>query len=251
MTGTYASNHGASKMKQAFLAAVLIFTSSVAFADTTSALLDGEKVRSMSAEEYDTAVRGAPDVNVRDKDGWTPLHFAAAVGTPDNIAALAKAGADVEARGKDGRTPMHDAAKFGRPANIAILVIAGARVDARDEEWRTPLHDAAEFGPPANIAMLISAGANVNARDKHGLTPLHLAAWKGTPDNIAALLDGGASGIIRNSDGKTPFDLARRNDKVKGTAAYRALNDAQENVSLDGQSGRPPEASSIESNNDR
>ena len=29
---------------------------------------------------------------------------AAAVGTPDNIAALVKAGADVEARGKDGRT---------------------------------------------------------------------------------------------------------------------------------------------------
>jgi ankyrin repeat protein len=147
--------------------------------------------------------------------------------------------------------PLHDAAERGRPANIATLAIAGARVDARDEEWRTPLHDAAEFGPPANIAMLISAVANVNARDKHGLTPLHLAAWKGTPDNIAALLDGGASGITRNSDGKTPFDLARRNDKIKGTAAYRALNDAQENVSLDGQSGRPPEASSIESNNDR
>ena len=99
--------------------------------------------------------------------------------------------------------------------------------------------------------MLVSVAANVNARDKHGLTPLHLAAAYGTPDNIAALLEGGASGSVKDGEGKTPFDLARRNDKVKGTAAYRALNDAQEKASLDGQPGRSPEANSNESNNDR
>ena len=59
------------RMKHAFLAAALIIASSVAFADTTSVLLDREKVRSMSAEEYAAAVRSAPDVNVRDKYGIT------------------------------------------------------------------------------------------------------------------------------------------------------------------------------------
>ena len=54
-------------MKHAFLAVALILASSVAFADTTSVLLDLEKVRSMSAEEYAAAVRSAPDVNARDK----------------------------------------------------------------------------------------------------------------------------------------------------------------------------------------
>ena len=181
-------------MKRALLAAVLILASSIAFADATSDLLDGEKVRSMSAEEYAAAVRNAPDVNVRDKDGTTPLHVAVA---------------------------------YAAPVNIAILVIAGARVDARDDDWRTPLHEAAVFGTPSSIAMLVSAVANVNARDKYGFTPLHLAAWKGTPDNIVALLDAGASGSMKDGDGKTPFDLAGGNDKVKGTSAYRALNDAQ------------------------
>ena len=134
---------------------------------------------------------------------------------------------------------------------IATLVIAGARVDARDDDWRTPLHESAVFGTPSSIAMLVSAVANVNARDKYGLTPLHLAALHGTTDNIVALLDGGASGSMKDGDGKTPFDLARRNDKVKGAAAYRALNDAQENVSDSGQSDRPPETDSIESDNER
>ena len=58
-------------MKHAFLAVALIIASSVVFADTTSVLLDPSKVRSMSAEEYAAAVRSTPDVNVRDKDGFT------------------------------------------------------------------------------------------------------------------------------------------------------------------------------------
>jgi hypothetical protein len=48
-----------------------------------------------------------------------------------------------------------------------------------------------------------------------------------TPDNIAAILESGASGSVQNDGGKTPFDLAESNDRVKGTAAYWALNDAQ------------------------
>ena len=58
-------------MKHAFLAVALIIASSVAFADATSVLLDSEMVRNMSAEEYDAAVRSAPDVNARDGRGRT------------------------------------------------------------------------------------------------------------------------------------------------------------------------------------
>ena len=89
-------------MKHAFLAAALIIASSVAFADAASVLLDPNKVRSMSAEEYAAAVRSAPDINARSKGGTAPLHVAAAAGTPDNITALVSAGADVEARTKGG-----------------------------------------------------------------------------------------------------------------------------------------------------
>ena len=59
------------------------------------------------------------------------------------------------------------------------------------------------------------------------MTALHIAALLGTPDNIVALLEAGASGSVKAVNGKTPFDLAGGNDKVKGTDAYWALNDAQ------------------------
>ena len=212
-------------MKHIFLAAALIIASSIAFADATSDLLDEDKVRSMSAEEYAAAVRSAPDVNVRDTTGRTPLHLAAKFGTPANIAALVSAGADVEARsGVLKWTPLHDATT---PANIAALVSAGADVEARGVLETTPLHFAAGGGTSDNIAALVRAGADVEARNIDGRTPLHFAAFSGTPANIAALLEAGASGSVKDKNGKTPFDLAGGNDKVKGTSAYRALNDAQ------------------------
>ncbi len=68
---------------------------------------------------------------------------------------------------------------------------------------------------------------HANARNKVGYTPLHFAAGYGTPDNIAALLEAGASGSVKAIDGSTAFDFAEANDKVKGTDAYWALNDAQ------------------------
>jgi ankyrin repeat protein len=122
--------------------------------------------------------------------------------------------------------------------NIAALVSAGANVNARQKYGVTPLHIAASYGTPSHIAALLSAGAEVDARTQAGKTPLHIAAAIGTPDNIAALLEAGASGSAKDKSGKTPFDLAQSNDssrivfnlggdRLKGTAVYRELNDAQ------------------------
>ena len=218
-------------MKHAFFAAALIIASSVAFADATSVLLDRDKVRSMSAEEFAAAVRSAPDVNARDKKGWTALHIAAFGGTSDNIAALLEAGSDVNARTTaKGFTPLHIAAGFGTryPEMITALLNAGANVEARDKNGWTALRFAAAAGGTLEtITALLSVGADVNARDKKGWTALHAVAAKGTPETIIALLEAGASGSVKSKNGKTPFDLAEDNDKVKETAAYWALNDAQ------------------------
>ena len=136
-------------MKHAFLAAALIIASSVAFADTTNVLLDPNKVRSMSAEEYAAAVRSAPDVEARGENGLSALHIAAEVGTPAKIAALISAGADVEARSKNGMTPLHFAARIGTPANIAALLEAGASGSVKDDDGSTPFDYVVDNGKVA------------------------------------------------------------------------------------------------------
>jgi hypothetical protein len=39
----------------------------------------------------------------------------------------------------------------------------------------------------------------------------------------------GADAKAKNKEGKTPWDLAKKNEKLKGTKGYWALNDAQYN----------------------
>ena len=81
----------------------------------------------------------------------------------------------------------------------------------------------------ADVQAELDGGADLMARNKYGETPLHGAAQYGTSANIQPLLDAGADAKAKNKLGKTPWDFAQENDKLKGTKAYWALNDAQYN----------------------
>ena len=100
-------------------------------------------------------------------------------------------------------------------------------MNIRGEHGYTPLHLAAEFNTnPTVITALVDAGAEVNIRGEHGYTPLHLAAESNTnPTVIEVLLDAGADAGVRAAEGKTPWDLAKDRDELKGSDAYRRLND--------------------------
>ena len=58
--------------------------------------------------------------------------------------------------------------------------------------------------------------------DERGLT-----VSSATPENIQVLLKAGADPKAKDLHGKTPWDLAKRNDALKDTKSYWALNDAQ------------------------
>jgi hypothetical protein len=117
-----------------------------------------------------------------------------------------------------------------KKADVLVELDGGADVTARDRDGRTPLHYAASNGTHADIQALLDAGADLMARDKiWGSTPLHWAAQSGTSVSLRALLDAGADAKAKNKNGKTPWDSAQENEKLKGTKAYWALNDAQYN----------------------
>ena len=63
--------------------------------------------------------------------------------------------------------------------------------------------------------LIDDAGAALAARDTRN------------PDVIVALLKAGADGTLASDAGKTAFDYAAGNPKLKGTAAYKALNKAR------------------------
>ena len=152
------------------------------------------------------------DLGVRDREGRTPLHYAATyTQDPEVIRLLVRLGADVNARDRKGRTPLHEAVGRLDPRAeiIRALVQAGADVNARDEEGQTPLHLAVLMGsllfPETEavladqgetergaflkaIATLVYLGADVNARDASGMAPLHWAAVSSSNAEIVKVL---------------------------------------------------------------
>jgi ankyrin repeat protein len=123
----------------------------------------------------------------------TPVADAAMDGDREAVRALLKQGADVNARQGDGFTALHWAARKGDADLATLLVNGGASVAAATRLGRyTPLHLAAEIGSAPVIATLLEAGADANAPTLTGTTPLMLAAGSGNTAAVEALLDAGA-----------------------------------------------------------
>jgi hypothetical protein len=82
--------------------------------------------------------RGA-DETEEDVEGFTALHWAAAMGDPACIRALVQVGANVEARDRHDTTPLHSAAGKGQVRTAAWLMrVARAASDASAaEEWES------------------------------------------------------------------------------------------------------------------
>ena len=71
------------------------------------------------------------DINIRNAQGWTPLHIAAAGGDVQVLALLLQHGADVHAECNLGTTPLYNATVFGKKSAIVELLLAhGARPES-------------------------------------------------------------------------------------------------------------------------
>jgi hypothetical protein len=113
------------------------------------------------------------NVNVKDVNGWTPLHYAAENGHVEIARLLLQNGADVNAKGYDGWTPLHFAAIFGHVDILHLLVENGANLEEQDNHGSRALHEAAYYGNLPIIQELISRyHVDINARENDGETAL-------------------------------------------------------------------------------
>lgn len=146
------------------------------------------------AEEVRRLLADGADVNARQGDGMTALHWAALNRDADLARMLLDAGAEVGASTRVGEhTPLHVAARAQAADVVDALLVAGADPDATTTKGVTPLHFAAEADGARSIELLVAAGANVDARESvWNQTPLMFAAPKGRLGAVMALLEQGA-----------------------------------------------------------
>ena len=121
----------------------------------------------------------------RDREGLTPLHWAAALGYTKLAGLLRRSGAPLNAVDKGDWTPLIFAARRQRIRMCLLLLRKGADPNAPGPRHTRPLHFAAWLGDVALVEALMGYGANANARDYLGRTPLDMAA---APCNVISAL---------------------------------------------------------------
>jgi len=86
------------------------------------------------------------DMEARDRDRMTPLHWAARYGHLSVVQYLCEQGADNEARNMYHNIPLHWAARYGHLPAVQYLCEQGADMEVRNRDCMTPLHWAARYG---------------------------------------------------------------------------------------------------------
>ena len=82
--------------------------------------------------DYDWALRLLQRDARINRDGWTPLHYAAAGPNAKVVGLLLDEGAEIEARAPDGSTPLMMAALRGSERVVDLLLARGAATEPRD-----------------------------------------------------------------------------------------------------------------------
>ena len=127
-------------------------------------------------------------IDVRNHAGETPLMMAALKAEVDAATALVAHGAAVQ---KDGWSPLHYAATGGSAAIVKLLLAKGAPLEARSPNGSTPLMMAARYGNEEAVDALLAAGADRSAKNDLGMDASAFAA-SGGRDKLAARLKAGA-----------------------------------------------------------
>jgi ankyrin repeat protein len=125
------------------------------------------------------------DVNAKDTEGLTPLHWASLWGHVRVFKELLKHGADTDAKTIFGSTPLHCACCKDRVVVVKALLSRGADILAANHIGRLPIHCAMGTGNSAVSKYLLQQVYATTRR-----LPLHELledlTWIGNPNSIDA-----------------------------------------------------------------
>jgi len=156
------------------------FDPNTVYEDGTPALIKALQLQSYAAAQE---IANHPDAHIdaRNAQDETALMLAALRGQQALVISLVSKGAEVN---KDGWTPMHYAATGGHTRICAFLLGARAEVDSPGPNGTTPLMMAAMYGNAETVRFLLESGADVHAHNSNGLSPEDFALRASRPDSL-------------------------------------------------------------------
>lgn len=150
------------------------------------------------------------DVTAKDRNGCTPLHYAASYGYRDVAKLLIAAAANLNdtAEGKVRQRDYVSGALFsaireGHEDMAELLIDSGVPIAVQGDTQETPLYWAAQYGRLRAVKLLLAKGASINASTREGRTPLGTAIEHGYIGIVETLIAAGADVNVRDKSGRT------------------------------------------------
>jgi ankyrin repeat protein len=161
---------------------------------------------------------GEVDVNARDANNRTPLHYAAEQNNPALATFFIAMGADVNAEDNDGETPLGICAERRGTRTAKVLASSGADIHKLTKN-EISIAQTALLDIPFLEAILTPA--TVESTDSSGRTILHTASEMGNVKAVNAIL-----AAINSDENKTLAAAGNRNSPLdkKDPKGYNALD---------------------------
>ena len=117
---------------------------------------------------------------------------------------------DINYKNEEGWTALHFSCEEGNLKISEILIKSNININSQNNERKTPLHISAFNGFFDISKLLVENGANLNILDNENNLAIHLCAENGHSELLAYLLDKNLENIFKkNKYGKTVNDLSK------------------------------------------
>ena len=148
------------------------------------AMLDGVHIQAWSEEDRKEYVglfeviieKGKKEIQMKDKDGNTPLHLAAYKGASDIVSLMLSHGADVYAENEEGINPLHAAVIRGDAETVKKIAESDSNLISASNERKSLLILAVENGRNELYGYLLGkAPESISFTNEKGKTAMDIA----------------------------------------------------------------------------
>ncbi|MBL4588310.1 ankyrin repeat domain-containing protein [Candidatus Babeliales bacterium] len=175
-------------------------------------------------------------INSKNNDLQTPLHFAAKYANKNLLSRLLSLQTEINAVDNQGNTPLFYAIKHNNLEAFETLSESHANLFIKNFNNQTVLHYAAYYGTVQILEQVIKKGLSMHDIDKEGNQPLHLACSGKQEKNIFFLTKRGSAINHKNKFDQLPLHLAIKNRNDQNAILFFIENGSLQDADIEGNS---------------